>query len=109
MRNIVSNTEGTWKELRKVELTTEQRELLVSQKEEDKTSKAELINTIKANRETLLTSEESITFEEIYNRVKPTLKTEDIYQLIGINIFVSGKTFGILNCRVNGEHKQIRF
>lgn len=41
-----------------------------------------------------------------YNLVKPTLKDTDVYQLISIDM-VDNK--GILNCRVNGEHKQIRF
>ena len=109
MRNIISNNEGTWKEFKRVELTTEQQTLLVSQKEEDKISKAELMATIKAQREVSVTSEDIVIFDALYNKVKPTLKAEDVYQLIAINIYYGEKTFGILNCRVNAEHKQIRF
>jgi hypothetical protein len=109
MKNIVSNIEGNWKELKKVDLTTEQKELLYSQKEEDKELKLELVNSIKLQREVTLTSEESVIYQDIYERVKPVLKVGDTYQLIGINIYIDSKTSGILNCRVNSEHKQIRF
>jgi transcriptional regulator with GAF, ATPase, and Fis domain len=109
MRNIVSNIEGTWKEIKRVELTTEQKELLKSQKEEDKASKLVLQNTIREQREISVTPESVTIFNAIYNKVKPTLKDSDVYQLIAINISYGEKTFGILNCRVNGEHKQFRF
>jgi hypothetical protein len=109
MRNIVSNNEGTWKEIRRVELTTEQKELLKSQKEEDKASKLVLQNTIKEQKEMSVTPESVTIFNAIYNKHKPTLKESDVYQLIAINISYGEKTHGILNCRVNGEHKQIRF
>jgi hypothetical protein len=109
MRNIVSNNEGTWKEIRRVELTTEQKELLKSQKEEDKASKLVLQNTLKIEREVLVTPESASVYDEIYNKVKPTLKDGEVYKLISINISYGEKTHGILNCRVNGEHKQIRF
>jgi thiamine biosynthesis lipoprotein ApbE len=95
--------------VKKVELTTEQKALLISQKEEDKVSKLELQNTIKAQRESAISKKESAIFDALYNKVKPTLNDGDVYQLIAINIHYAEKTFGILNCRVNGEHKQIRF
>jgi hypothetical protein len=109
MRNIVSNNEGTWKEIRRIELTTEQKALLVSKKEEDKASKLVLQNTIKEQKEISVSTENIVIFDAIYNKHKPTLKESDVYQLIAINISYGEKTHGILNCRVNGEHKQIRF
>jgi hypothetical protein len=109
MKNIVSNIEGTWKEIKKVELTTEQKELLKSQKEEDKASKLVLQNTIKEQKEISVSPENIVIFDAIYNKHKPTLKEDDVYKFIAINISYGEKTHGILNCRINGEHKQIRF
>jgi transcriptional regulator with GAF, ATPase, and Fis domain len=109
MKNIVSNIEGTWKEIKKIELTTEQKALLISKKEEDKEAKLLLQNTLKIEKEVLVTPESASVYNEIYNKVKPTLKDGEVYKLISINISYGEKTHGILNCRINGEHKQIRF
>ena len=109
MKNIISKIEGTWIELKKIQLTNEQKELLSSQKEEDKEFKLELANTIKLEREITLTQEESVIYQDVYDRIKPTLSAEDAYQLISINIYKTDRISGILNCRVNSEHKQIRF
>lgn len=110
MKNIQSITEGTWVELVPVEFTEAEQTLLISTKEEDLEPKAELIAEIKTKREKALSTEEVEIATSIYNSFKPTLQEIDEYQLISVNMTLSNETdTGIINCRVNGEHKQIRF
>jgi hypothetical protein len=110
MKNIQSTTEGTWVELVPVELTESEKTLLTSTNEQDKEAKAELIAEIKTRSEKVLVKAESDKAKAIYLNLKPTLKETDIYQLISVNMTLDGETgTGIVNCRVNGEHKQIRF
>ena len=110
MKNIQSTTEGTWIELASVEFTEAEQTLLISTKEEDLESKAELIAEIKTKREKALSTEEVETATSIYNSFKPALQESDEYQLISVDMTLSNETgTGIINCRVNGEHKQIRF
>jgi hypothetical protein len=46
----------------------------------------------------------------IYQSVKPTIEEGSTYEFIGMNCSQDGvKSWGILNCRINGEHIQIRF
>jgi hypothetical protein len=48
--------------------------------------------------------------KEEMEELRDELKEKDTYQLISINLTEKEDKFtGILNCRVNGEHKQIRF
>lgn len=46
----------------------------------------------------------------LYNTVKPELEDGSTYQLISMDVSEdSGSYWGILNCRVNNEHVQVRF
>jgi hypothetical protein len=107
MKNYNSTTEGTWIELVSVQLTQEEQDLLKSVKEEDRESQKELRDKIKSEREKQTSVKKSKELTDFYKAVKPELKEGDVYQLISID--VSENNTGILNCRVNGEHKQIRF
>jgi hypothetical protein len=110
MKNYQSITEGTWVELVPVQLTEEQKTLMMSRKEEDKETKKSLMETIKSQRESSVDIEKEGELNSFYNSVKPELKENDVYQLISINLSEKEDKFkGILNCRINGEHKQIRF
>jgi hypothetical protein len=107
MKNLQSTTEGTWIELNQVELTEEQIALLMSTDEE---AKIELINEIKSLRETVAQQADILLVQAKYEEVKPVLEENDTYQLIAFDIVINEEALsGILNCRVNGEHKQIRF
>jgi hypothetical protein len=107
MKNLQSTTEGTWIELNQVELTEEQIALLMSTDEE---AKIELINEIKSLRETVAQEEDAALAQAKYEEVKPALKETDTYQLISFDTAINEETLsGILNYRVNGEHKQTRF
>ena len=107
MANYNSTTEGTWFELFQIQLTDEQKNLLRSTDESDEEAKQQLINKIKSNQKKSVSSEKSSELTNLYNSVKPELDEGDVYELISID--VSETDNGILNCRINSEHKQIRF
>ena len=109
MTNVQSTVEGEWFKFNRVFLTQTQRELLNSQNPEDEEAKFTLMEEIKGLRYTALTTEESEKYIELYNKNKPTLVESDVYELISCDISFERKTSGIINCRVNGDHKQIRF
>lgn len=110
MKQFQSTTEGTWIELNPVELTQEQKTLLMSREESDRESQKTLREEIKSLRESVVSEEVSGELGSFYLSVKPELKETDVYQLISIDLSErTGGFTGILNCRVNGEHKQIRF
>lgn len=106
MKILQSATEGTWIEIKQVNLTEQQTALLASEKESDKDAIIELIAEIKSLREVEANEEDASLAQAKYEAVKPVLKETDVYQLISFDIH---GTTGILNYRVNGEHKQIRF
>jgi hypothetical protein len=109
MKTYQSVEEGTWIELRPVQLTKEQRDLMRSNKEEDTEAKQELSTLIKSQREGQVDETKLSELISFYNSIKPEVKEDDTYQLISIDLSEKNKFVGILNCRINGEHKQIRF
>lgn len=106
MKNLQSTTEGTWIEINQVSLTREQIALLNSEKESDKDAIKTLIAEIKSLREVNAKEEDILIAQSKYQEIKPVLKETDVYELISFDI---AGINGILNYRVNGEHKQIRF
>lgn len=107
MKKLQSTTEGTWVELKPIQLTTEQETIIAS---EDEQAKVELITLIKSQREVIAEISDSELAQSKYTEIKPVLKTTDNYQLISMDVTINNQNMsGILNCRVNGEHKQIRF
>ena len=111
MKTFQSIEESVWYELKEVELTQAQEELLMSTDEADLEAQTELIAWIKAEKEGEVSAEKAAELNAFYATVKPELKAEDIYKFIEIDLTeeVAGGFRGILNCRVNDEHKQIRF
>ena len=110
MKTYQSTIENIWIEVLPVTLTKEQRDLITSQKEEDRDAQKELSQLIKSQREGIVELVKSEQLSNLYDTLKPELKETDEYQLITIDLSEKqeGKFVGILNCRVNGEHKQIR-
>jgi hypothetical protein len=108
MKEFQSIIEGTWIELLNVELTEEQTILLLSSDEEPK---LDLVNYIKSQREGVVEPNKLNTLISLYNTIKPILKDGDVYQLISINLSeIAEDVFtGILNFRISGDHRQIRF
>jgi len=110
MKNFQSKEEGTWIEILPVQITKEQRDLLHSTKEEDKEAQQELATLIKSQKGGVVSEEKTASLVQFYNSVKPEIKEGDTYQLISIDLSEKEDKFiGILNCRINEEHKQIRF
>ena len=107
MKNLQSTSEGTWVELKPVTLTEEEIVLLTSI---DSQAKTDLMVEIKSKQEVPAIKLDKDLAVSKYNEIKPTLKEVDIYELIAMDVVMNEKTLlGILNCRVNGEHIQIRF
>lgn len=110
MKNLQSTIEGAWIEIKPVTLTEKQKTLMMSQEDIDMDAKKVLIAEIKSQREVAPKKVDKDLAISKYNEVKPTLKETDTYELITMDIVINETlTSGILNCRVNGEHKQIRF
>jgi hypothetical protein len=54
--------------------------------------------------------EEVQKLNDLYNSLKPSIKDDDTYQFIAMDVTEDSGSFrGILNCRINDEHRQIRF
>jgi hypothetical protein len=107
MKHIESTDGITWKQINNISLTKEQIDIL-------KDAESEAANVLRAelntNRYTVLSSAESEVAQDKYDELKPVIKETDQYQLIAVNMMLDGDaTSGIINCRVNGDHKQIRF
>lgn len=111
MKNFQSTTEGVWIEQIAIQLTEEEKQLMVSQKEEDAQEKEVLFNRIKEEREQPTTSEKSDALTAFYTGIKPQLKETDLYELVACDLIEENENSysGILNFRVNQEHKQLRF
>lgn len=108
MKNYISQEEGVWFSLVNYTPTEEQALVLktIPATEEDAILKAETLDAVKSASREALTTEEAVELVALYNAHKPMLKEGDAYVFIDMN--VSGSN-GLLNCRVNGEQKQIRF
>jgi len=111
MKNFQSTTEGVWIEQIAIQLTEEEKQLMVSQKEEDAQEKEVLFNRIKEEREQPTTSEKSDALTAFYTGIKPQIKETDLYELVACDLIEENENSysGILNFRVNQEHKQLRF
>lgn len=110
MKILTSNTEGVWCNPVFIPLTAEEHVILQSEKETDAAAKAVLLETTKTNKETPASNEDAAEGQIVYEFHKPILKETDTYQLIAVDLNIDGtRKNGIINCRINGEHKQIRF
>ena len=107
MKQYQSTVEGVWVEFKSVELTDEERSILASNQQSDQEAKEQLIQSIKSRSIVLAGDEESSELIAIYNSNKPELKESDTYELISVN--VDSNFNGIINCRINGNHTQVRF
>ena len=106
MKHLQSTIEGTWVEIKQIEFTKAQKTLLSSKDESDREAKKSLALELKEARESEAIAADVTKANAKYNEVKPTLNDTDVYELIAIDMF---DNTGILNCRVNSEHLQVRF
>jgi hypothetical protein len=111
MKTLNSTTEGSWIEIKQVELTQEDKNLLESTSETNLEAKKVLIDKIKTERESVALEADITLAQTVYESKKPTLKSTDTYQLISADFIINDDNIinnGIINCRVNEEHVQIR-
>jgi hypothetical protein len=108
MKHYISSVEGEWVEVLPVNLTEEQKSILES---EDKVAKKQLSELIKSQKQGPVDEIKKSELDRFYNIVKPKLKEGDSYELISISLSKKAKNIftGILNYRINKEHKQVRF
>ena len=97
MKNLISTQEGVW--LEKLPPTQAQIEILQNGTQEEKVAVISQLNITPSN-------EDIDTANEVYALNKPQ---NDNYSLISCDITIDNGARGIINCRINGEHKQIRF
>jgi hypothetical protein len=109
MKHIETTDGITWKQINNISITKEQNDIL---KDAESEAASALRAELNANRYTVLSAEESVVAKAKYDELKPEVKETDQYQLIAVNMMLDDDgvaTSGIINCRVNGDHKQIRF
>lgn len=96
-----------------VELTEEQKQLLQTTDEDNAPARKALVQELRDKRFTVIEDPALATkLDTIYNAQKPILSDTDNYELIDIHITIDNNYpngTGLLNCRVNSDHKQIRF
>lgn len=110
MKNYQSTNEGIWIEVLNPDLTQEfalLHELLAEQQYE---AANDVQNAIKIQREGAVSEEKLTELNTVYQTHKPKIPDGISYQLIAMDVSeIEGEFRGILNCRVDGEHKQVRF
>ncbi len=110
MKQLQSTTENSWVELNNIILTDEQMSILYDMSDSNKDKRNSLQDQIKSMRETTALLDDISAAQAIYNKNKPTIKNSDVYELISVDVFMDGTSeTGIINCRINKEHIQIRF
>jgi hypothetical protein len=98
---ILNNS--VWKQQVAVDVTKEEEDILNSSNQENDEARFNIIKKIQ-NQSFVNPSDEDIaTAQSIYDQHKINNSV-----LISANITIP-EGFGIINCKINGEHKQIRF
>lgn len=107
MKQLKSIIEGSWVEIKQLPFTNEQIAIF---KSEDNDAKNALLLQIKEEREVTPEDSDIAIANAKYIEIKPTIQGTDVYFLISMDITIETEMVrGILNCRVNEEHVQIRF
>lgn len=110
MKNYRSTQEQIWFEVLHPDLTQEHELMQELIKENKADAIKKLKETIKVQCEGQVGATKAKELNALYERHKPTIEEGISYQLITMDVFENENVFsGILNCRVNGEHLQIRF
>lgn len=95
--------DGVWVELISVKPTQEQLDILASEDESLNEQKKTILSQINYSEPVADASK----LEELYQSMIPT--EPGVYELLGIQLSENvGEYSGILNCRIDGQHKQVR-
>jgi hypothetical protein len=108
MKSIQSTVENIWVEKISIELTDAQLEVITSETSSNE-DKQVVCDIIRNGSEQPLSKSETLKVQAIYESNKPVIKETDVYEFISCDMYVGETSTGIINCRVNGEHKQVRF
>ena len=67
--------------------------------------------TVRQNATVPVSDEELVELDALHQKLKPELPEGSVYEIIALDATrrPEGTLFGILNCRVDGEHVQVRF
>lgn len=107
MKRYKSVELGKWYEVLEYHLTEEQKELLASRKPKDIKSQSELKKLIEVESKGEVNETDLEKLNIFYKEIKPTQRN---FKLISCDIVEIDDIYsGILNYRVNSEHKQVRF
>lgn len=107
MKRYKSMEVGKWHEVLEYHLTDEQKELLASRKAKDIKAQSELKKLIEVESKGEVNETELERLNNFYKEIKPNQRNS---KLISCDIIEVDEVYsGILNYRLNGEHKQIRF
>lgn len=110
MKVIRCVNEGVWLELVKVTLTESESALLNDLSQDKYQDRLNLLNDVNSRKFKPLESNLVSLVNSIYNSHKPKVNGEDHYELISVDMVLKGdKGSGVINCRVNGFHNQVRF
>jgi phosphoribosylformylglycinamidine (FGAM) synthase-like enzyme len=107
MKRYRSIEVGKWYEVLEYHLTEEQKEILASKKAKDIKAKSELKKLIEENSKGEVDETKANELNDFYKSIKPQDRN---FKLISCDLVEDTDIYsGILNFRINGEHKQIRF
>jgi len=121
MKQFFLQNETLWVEKVPVILTEDQRRLLITRDDTEKVLRDELLLEMNSNTgititDVLLIAEFQSKYDECKSKIETECLTENVnigdYKLISFDIFsddINGILSGILNCRVNEKHLQVRF
>lgn len=102
MKNLTLEN-GEWKQRVAPQLTAEERELLMQRGTEPNEARRALMERIRDESLVAADTEDAAAAQALYDQRK--IEGAD---LIAADITLPAGS-GIINCRLNGEHKQIRF
>jgi hypothetical protein len=110
MKNLQSIEENIWNEIVFVQLTEAEQFLLDSNEDMDKEAKEALHIKIASDKKKPASKADTKLAKDFYASIKPELKEDDEYKFLSMDLMIDNEMkMGILNCRINGNHKQIRF
>lgn len=91
---------NTWMQVVNPAVTQQERNAIA---QSDALGKKSVLDNIKERSHVLATAEDALIANELYNANKIASS-----ELISVEIYLPAQA-GVINCRINDEHKQVRF
>jgi hypothetical protein len=99
---VVTLINNEWKELVNSNMTNQEESFILNENNPLE-ERMELLNNIKQRQYQSISTEEQLVAQNLYDQYRIPNS-----ELINVNIYLPEQR-GIINCRVNNEHQQIRF